>query len=99
MGLPQAGADKNGTQRVWLRIEFHPVLRQLADYLWDGLRFEEREAHPTLTAKQVDDAVRISIARRGNEWFVEDDDAYDDEGGLEWALEHVRRVYKFPEEG
>lgn len=99
MSLPSAERDKNGNYRVWLRIEFHPVLQQLADYLWEGLRYEETVARGNLTAKRVDEAVRTSMARRGDEWFAENDDAYEKEGGREWALEHVKRVYKFPKEG
>lgn len=83
--------------RVRLFIEFRAVAEQLGDFLWEGLTWEEQEARGKLTAKRVDDAVRDGMRRRGRDFFIENDDAYEDEGGREWALEHVRRVYRFPE--
>lgn len=89
----------DGHPRVRLLVEFRATAEQTADYLWDGLTWEEMEARGRLTTKRVDEAVREGMHRRGGDWFIENDDAYEQEGGREWALEHVRRVYKFPEEG
>jgi hypothetical protein len=90
----------DGHLRLRVRIEFAAVMEQVADYLWDGLYSVADGGWTTdltLTAKQVDKAVRYSMSYRGSNYFVENDDEYEAEGGREWAQALVRKVYGFPE--
>lgn len=102
MSQSKAGLAQDGQQRVWITVQFAPALGQLAEYLWDGLtvkeRFDDWSPEMELPVARVKACVDTSIHLRGSEFFIEDDDQYEHEGGREWAQSLVRRVYKFPEE-
>lgn len=104
--MQKAGLAKNGRHYVWMRVEIAADDYQLACFLWDGVTWQEQQDRGTLSAKRVDEAIRDSMKRRGDEFFVEDDDDFEfdadhggkhDRSGKDWVLEHVRRVYQFPE--
>lgn len=92
----------DGKRYVRVSVTFVLGDLELANHLWNGLT-SEFMAHwspeMTLPSPDVRDSVRRSIRLNGWDAEVGEDETFVNGGGLTWALEQVKRVYKFPEEG
>lgn len=96
MKFPKLTRSVDRAMRATITVQFRLELQQLAQFFWDGSPASETctdHKRPDVPASIIHKRVISSLMRRGEDFFVEDD-LYWDNGGRQWALRQVSRVYR-----
>lgn len=97
----KATMRRGGRRMVTVRFTAHLTPEQLAVLFWKGFyEWEIKQARSQVSAPLVRKAVADQLGEQGqsSSYEVENEDDWEFEGGLDWALDQVMRVYGFTED-